>query len=280
MVYYDHNIVSSQMICDSWLSLIRKKALGAPKNESAYIYKTALDCFEPMFQKDDLVDQVLHLAENICHVMEFSFSRTISTLLSYLDISMHALESHANHFQLDAQIPSNVLEGYLIKKLVFGLIICAVGDASYSEKEKIIDFIKSFQLVPFPVDDILQYKVSRSSGDWIPLLDRIENSKMVVSDLQDMIIKTTDTLYYEGLIFSFLEERKSILLCGPPGCGKSMMILSCLRALPDLSFTVINFSSTSNPPMLLKSLVDLCIYKKTPHGTSLVPKFAKRLVGN
>jgi dynein heavy chain 1 len=270
------------MVCHSWLSRIRQKALDKSFNESAYIYNKVVDCYEPLFQKDDLVDQVLHLAEDVSHVMEFSFSRIVSTFISYLNSCINALESHENHFQTDSRIPNNILEAYLIKKLVMGLIICTVGDAENSQKCKIIDFIKSCQMIRFPPDDILQYEVSLSTGDWIPYLDRLEKSNTVLADSQhqDMIIRTTDTLYYENLIFSFLEERKPILLCGPPGCGKSMMILSCLRSLPDVSFTVINFSSTSNPCMLRKTLVDLCNYKKTAHGMSIIPKFSQRLVGN
>lgn len=281
MVYYDHHIVSAQMIYHSWLGSLRQKSVETSSNHNAYIYRKALDLFQPIFQKNDLVDQVLNLAENIPHVMEFSFSRIISTLISYLKASINAIESHQNHFKIDSQIPNNILEGYLLKKLIIGLITCSTGDTSYSEKKKMIDFIKSFQMVRFPTGDILQYEVSISTGDWIPFLDRVKNSNIVVDEvkLQDTIIKTTDTLFYESLIFSFLEERKPILLCGPPGCGKSMMILSCLRELPDIIVSVINFSSTSNPQMLQKTLSNFCTYKKTPHGTSLIPKYSKRLVG-
>ena len=169
----------------------------------------------------------------------------------------------------------------MVKKLVIGLIVSTVGDSKYSEKQKVIDLIKSFQIVQLPCGDILQYDVAVSTGDWMPLLDHIEKLNISVSEghLSDTIIKTTDTIYYESLIFSFLAERKSILLCGPPGCGKSMTILSCLRVLPDVNVLVINFSSTSTPQMLLRFLSNLCSLKKNPHGISLTPKFCKRLVG-
>lgn len=38
-----------------------------------------------------------------------------------------------------------------------------------------------------------------------------------------------DTVRHESLLNTWLNERKPLILCGPPGSGKTMTLLSALR---------------------------------------------------
>jgi dynein heavy chain 1 len=44
-----------------------------------------------------------------------------------------------------------------------------------------------------------------------------------------LVIPTMDTVRHESLLNTWLSERKPLVLCGPPGSGKTMTLLSALR---------------------------------------------------
>ena len=58
----------------------------------------------------------------------------------------------------------------------------------------------------------------------------------------DVVIPTVDTVRHESLLYTWLAEHKPLVLCGPPGSGKTMTLFSALRALPDLEVRVANAS--------------------------------------
>ena len=48
----------------------------------------------------------------------------------------------------------------------------------------------------------------------------------------DVVVPTLDTVRHEALLYTWLAEHKPLVLCGPPGSGKTMTLFSALRALP------------------------------------------------
>ena len=75
-----------------------------------------------------------------------------------------------------------------------------------------------------------------------------------------------------------MNEHKSLLLCGPPGSGKTMTLLEALRKSPNLDVLSLNFSKDLTPQSLMKSLEHYCYYKKTSTGAILTPKISGKWV--
>lgn len=74
------------------------------------------------------------------------------------------------------------------------------------------------------------------TGDWVPWSSKVpvvevETHKVAAPDV---VIPTIDTVRHESLLYTWLAEHKPLVLCGPPGSGKTMTLFSALRALPDL----------------------------------------------
>ncbi|XP_019858703.1 PREDICTED: cytoplasmic dynein 1 heavy chain 1-like [Amphimedon queenslandica] len=70
-----------------------------------------------------------------------------------------------------------------------------------------------------------------------------------------------------------------MVLCGPPGSGKTMTLFFALHALPDFEVVGLNFSSATTPELLLKMFDHYCEYKRTPNGVVMAPaQLRKRLV--
>lgn len=116
----------------------------------------------------------------------------------------------------------------------------------------------------------------------------------------DVVVPTLDTVRHEALLYTWLAEHKPLVLCGPPGSGKTMTLFSALRALTDMEVTRpggnggqqavvaepalqhlifpsllkvvgLNFSSATTPELLLKTFDHYCEYRRTPNGVVLAP---------
>lgn len=74
------------------------------------------------------------------------------------------------------------------------------------------------------------------SGEWqswqvkVPQIE-VETHKVASPDV---VVPTLDTVRHEALLYTWLAEHKPLVLCGPPGSGKTMTLFSALRALPDM----------------------------------------------
>lgn len=85
-----------------------------------------------------------------------------------------------------------------------------------------------------------------------------------------------DTIRHEEVLYSWLSEHKPLILCGPPGSGKTMTLFSALRKLPDMEVVGLNFSSATTPDLILKTFEQHCEYRKTPNGVILSPTMIGR----
>lgn len=74
------------------------------------------------------------------------------------------------------------------------------------------------------------------SGEWqswqvkVPQIE-VETHKVAAPDV---VVPTLDTVRHEALLYTWLAEHKPLVLCGPPGSGKTMTLFCALRALPDM----------------------------------------------
>jgi len=68
----------------------------------------------------------------------------------------------------------------------------------------------------------------------------------------ELIIPTTDTLRHQELLMSLITMHQPLILCGPPGSGKTMTLMSTIRELSDFEIVFLNFSSTTLPSVILK----------------------------
>ena len=123
------------------------------------------------------------------------------------------------------------------------------------------------------VHTLIDYEVDLSSSEWrlwlrsVPLLE-IESHQVLSTDV---VISTVDTVRHVVVLHAWLQEHRPLILCGPPGSGKSMTLTSVLSSSTNMELASLNFSSSTTPSLILKTFEQYCTYTNTRNGPVLAP---------
>lgn len=291
MVWFSEDVLSTEMIFENYLLRLRDIPLEDSEDDTFAVKTGGQDkddevspiihtqreiamLLQPFFAADGLVVRSLEYAMTQEHIMDFTRLRALSSLFSMINqFVRNVIGFNSQH--PDFPIASEQLEQYIPKALVYSLLWSFAGDAKLKVRSDLGDFIRSVTTVNLPANTgmpIIDYEVN-ISGDWIPWSNKVpvievETHKVAAPDI---VVPTLDTVRHESLLYTWLAEHKPLVLCGPPGSGKTMTLFSALRALPDMEVVGLNFSSATTPELLLKTFDHYCEYRKTPNGIILAP---------
>jgi dynein heavy chain 1 len=285
MVWFNADTVTPTMMISNYVESLRTKTFedldedSAPAGAAAVRTQDAQDTVATILKQflevDDLVLKALEEAKKYNHIMEFTDIRALNTLFSLLNKACrNVLEYNAQHpdFPLDPE----QIESYMSKKLLLTLVWSLTGDCPLAERKRFGKYITGMSTIDLPPDgdsSLIDYDVSLPKCDWnswqsqVPTIDI--NTHSVTQT--DVIIPTVDTVRHEDVLYSWLAEHKPLLLCGPPGSGKTMTLFAALRKLPNMEVVGLNFSSATTPDLLIKTFEQYCEYKKTLNGVVMSP---------
>jgi dynein heavy chain 1 len=289
MVWFSEDVLSTEMIFENYM--LRLKSIPLEEGEDDSFGKkneNKEDLLSPTLQvqvdvasilqshlaPDGLVVRCLEYAMEQEHIMDFTRLRALSSLFSMLNQCVRNVLQY-NHSHSDFPLTNEQLEKYIPKCLVYSLLWSFAGDAKLKVRSDLGDFIRSVTTIPLPPSSsmpIIDYEVN-IEGEWSPWSNKVPQIEVETHKVAspDIVVPTLDTVRHESLLYTWLAEHKPIVLCGPPGSGKTMTLFSALRALPDMEVVGLNFSSATTPELLLKTFDHYCEYRKTPNGVILAP---------
>ncbi|KAI7825176.1 dynein heavy chain [Gamsiella multidivaricata] len=291
MVWYSSDVIDRSMVFSNYFATLRNVPLDEVDEEvtvrrveteenraASPILLTQQACasiLEPHFAEDGLIPRALDYAATLEHIMDFTTMRVLGTLFSLLNKSVrNVIQYNSQHS--DFPMGAEQLDSYMSKRLVFSAIWSFSGDAKLELRTRLGDFVRDVTTIELPQIanmSIIDFDVNINSGDWVPWQARvpvIEIETHTVAEA-DVVIPTVDTVRHEEVLYSWLSEHKPLILCGPPGSGKTMTLFSALRKLPEMEVVGLNFSSATTPELILKTLEQYCEYRKTPNGVLLSP---------
>ncbi|KAJ5213598.1 hypothetical protein N7449_000767 [Penicillium cf. viridicatum] len=285
MVWFNADTVTPTMMISNYVESLRTKTFedldedSAPAGTAAIRTQDAQDTVATILKQflevDDLVLKALEEAKKYNHIMEFTDIRALNTLFSLLNKACrNVLEYNVQHpdFPLDPE----QIESYMSKKLLLTLVWSLTGDCPLNDRKAFGKYITGMSTIDLPPDgdsSLIDYDVILPKSDWtswhsqVPTIDI--NTHSVTQT--DVIIPTVDTVRHEDVLYSWLAEHKPLLLCGPPGSGKTMTLFAALRKLPNMEVVGLNFSSATTPDLLVKTFEQYCEYKKTLNGVVMSP---------
>ena len=214
--------------------------------------------------------------ESIEHIMDFTTTRALNTPFSLINKTVrNVIEYDLQH--PDFPLPPERVEQYVTKRLLVNIIWAFSGDAKLDLRAEMGDYLRKQTGIDLPPlsagDSLIDYDVQVSNSEWtswqsrVPVIE-IESPALMVADV---VVPTMDTVRHEEVLFLWLSEHKPLVLCGPPGSGKTMTLFSALRKLPDMEVVGLYFSSATTPELILKTFEQYCEYRKTPNGVILAP---------
>jgi dynein heavy chain 1, cytosolic len=286
MVWFSEDTVTPSMMVSNYLEKLKAVpfedldedvvATGQTAARALAVQTQASELLKAFLTTDNFIIEALKLAMDFNHIMEFTVARVLNTLFSLLNKSVRdVIEYNAQH--ADFPLESEQVEAYISKKLLLALVWALTGDCPLSDRKTFGDKVVALATFGSPPLDgtssLIDFDVSLPKAEWSPWQNQVPSIEVNTHSVTqtDVVIPTLDTVRHEAILYSWLAEHKPLLLCGPPGSGKTMTLFSALRKLPNMEVVGLNFSSATTPDLLIKSFEQYCEYKKTLNGVVLSP---------
>ncbi|KAJ3273119.1 hypothetical protein HDV01_004758 [Terramyces sp. JEL0728] len=287
MVWFPESMVSVNMLSKRYLNMLH----NVPVDEMPATYDIDLtklkfseisisqrqvaDILEPLFAPGAILELAIDFSQTLSHIMEFTIIRGLQNLFSLLNSSVKSiLEYDSTH--LDFPLLPDQLENYVLKSFYIHLGWSFGGDVNNDDRLKLGEFLNRSGSVQIGTDgfSVFEYDIDIGTPDyvsWSSMVPVIDIDRQNIAR-QDIVVPTLDTLRHEKILYAWLSEHKSVILCGPPGSGKTMTLLSSLRKLPEIDVIPINFSSETNCESIIRTLEVNGQYKKSANGEVFMPK--------
>jgi dynein heavy chain 1 len=208
-------------------------------------------------------------------VMEWCTLQAVRSVFALLTSAIEDMLLHAErHGALDA----DTLARYMKRRLSFSLCWGLASGCSIEARE---EFAEQLKLPDGPKSgSIFDHEVRMEDGQWVEWKARVPVTDIPAAKVgtNDVVIPTVDTTRHEEVIASWLKTGRPVVLCGPPGSGKTMSLTAVLRSSTEYDCAFLNFSSGTRPDTVIKLLEEYGTYKNTMNGMVLTPISGKKLI--
>lgn len=288
MIWFSADLVEPEMLCYQALSRLRNERLQVEDSVQAggfgteaellRLQRIVVDALEPYFGAGELVLTAIQAMTTSIHIMDFSVARALSTLFYAINKNIRAIYRY-NSQHVDFPLTADKMVVFVRNRLLLDLIWAMTGDAPSGERTRFALALQEKSDLTLPEEvrggslSIMDFDVDIATQRWIRWQDRVPAVEIDTQAVtaSDLVIPTIDTVRHEDVLYSWITERKPLILCGPPGSGKTMTLMNAIRKLPDAELAGLNFSSGTTPELVLKTFEQYCEYRKTSKGIILAP---------
>jgi dynein heavy chain 1 len=277
MVWFSEETVTTQMCLKHLIGELRQPSDGvaeATPAQTAFVDEVAKLIVSEDGRTSSLVEDALEFALKQEHIMPASRERLLATLRALLARGIEiVIQYDENH--PDFPMTSEHMTKFAKKWMLYSLVWACVGSSPWEVRNKFGEMLIQTTGITLPVDGttLADYQVKVDDGEWelwsesVPRME-IESHRVTATDI---VVTTTDTLRHTDVVGSWLVSRKPLILCGPPGSGKSMTLTSVLQSFQSIVLATLNFSSGTTPEIILKTFSQYCHYVRRGKDVVLEP---------
>lgn len=294
MVWFSEETVTLDMIFQRYLMEVRNVPIKALLEEEEEFQHAHIDLDSPpprmllqrkiasqleqYFAPGGLVDLALERSSTLDHVMDWTRLRVLGSVFSLINKGIGNIhEYNLNH--PDFMLDDGVVTKYMSKVLIFSLTWAFSGSCKIYIREEFSEWLKGVTDIEMPAGPVIDFEVDIESGEWAPWVNKVPHVDVDPESMGTAIIPTLDTVRHVEVLYAWLADHKPLLLCGPPGSGKTMTLFSTLRKATEYDVCAINFSSSTSPELVLTTLEQKCEVRRTADGLVMQPAaFGKWLV--
>lgn len=298
MIWFSEDVLSTKMIVDNFLMSLKTvpiedaeailinsdfKMFGKSetnqvqqdiRSSSRLVQQEIAFLLEPELEEGKFVFQALDFALKQNHIMELTRFRALKTFFSMISGNVRSVLLY-NDQHPQSHMTGDHLRDYILNSLVFNTLWSFTGDGKHDAREALSNYLGEIvHSITLPSECLVDYEVTINKGKWSPWQERVPQIEIDTHRVAapDAVVPTVDTIRHETLLNHLLAEHKPLILCGPPGSGKTMTLFSSLRSLSNMQVIGLNFSSATTPELLLRTFEHYCVQEKTPNGVVLRPK--------
>lgn len=276
MLWFNKNIISPHnLFCSTYNRLFNSTPNYGPS--ATKLKDSMLEISDSIFCPEDF-ELILRKSADLNHILDFDINR-IAKVYSYL-----ICNPYVSYFNDLSKMTSSIFKLFILRHSALSIVWAFAGDCPVDDKIVFSSFIQSHLQshgLP-PVNGlILDYEVSPVSAELLPHKRNLQNTELEAHQvlLPDLIIPTVDTYRHEAILFTLLKQHQPLILCGPPGSGKTMTLQSALKQSEDHMLVGMNFSKDTTVESFLKTIEQHTTYKSTAEGLIMQPvSFGKQLV--
>nr|CCC91421.1 putative dynein heavy chain, cytosolic [Trypanosoma congolense IL3000] len=179
-------------------------------------------------------------------------------------------------------LPSERVTRSYAEKLLHHAVFWSFG-ASLSGKlrRKLVEDL-GIQLLGYSKDlTLLDVEPEPLHGTWTVIRDKTQPVDLRPEDIgcSDVIIPTADAYRCKTLLEAWITGGDAVILCGPPGSGKTTLVASVLHKSSKYEAVFLNFSSATRPENVIRALEQYCtIQNRMSQGLVMTPTNGKRLL--